>query len=154
MKNASLPSHFRPARWRSMRRLALSALILATPALCIAQSIITTVAGTGTRGFSGDGGAATSAQLGGGTGTTLGVAVDNAGNLLIVDGGNNRIRTVSAAGIITTIAGGGGAGANGDGGLATKAQIFPGGVTADSAGNLFIAQGASIRKVNAAGIIS
>jgi uncharacterized protein (TIGR03437 family) len=154
MKNASLRSHFPPARLMSIRRLAVSALILATPALCIAQSIITTVAGTGTRGFSGDGGAATSAQLGGGTGTTLGVAVDNVGNLLIVDGGNNRIRKVSATGIITTVAGGGGAGANGDGGLATKAQIFPGGVTGDSAGNLFIAQGASIRKVNAAGIIS
>ena len=82
------------------------------------------------------------------------MAVDNSGNLLIVDGGNNRIRKVDAAGIITTIAGGGSAVGGGDGGLATNAQVFPGGVAVDGAGNLYIAQGASIRKVNSAGIIS
>ena len=132
----------------------MAAFVLAAPMFCQTQGAITTVAGTGVTGFSGDGGPATSAKLGAGpgTGAVLGVAVDNAGNLLIVDGGNKRIRKVNAAGVITTIAGGGGA--TGDGGLATRAQVFPGSVAADSAGNLYIAQGASIRKVNTAGIIS
>ena len=128
----------------------VSVLLAGSSLPCGAQAVITTVAGTGTGGFSGDGGAATNAKLGGG----LGVAVDNSGNLLIVDGGNNRIRKVDAAGIITTIAGGGSAVGGGDGGLATNAQVFPGGVAVDGAGNLYIAQGASIRKVNSAGIIS
>lgn len=123
--------------------------------LCRAQALITTVAGTGVTGFSGDGGPATNAKLGAGFGTVLNVAVDNAGNLLIVDGGNNRIRKVDGAGIITTIAGGGAAGSGGgDGGPATKAQVFPGSVSVDSAGNMYISQGASIRKVNTDGIIS
>ena len=128
----------------------VSMLLAGSSLPCGAQAVITTVAGTGTGGFSGDGGAATNAKLGG----ALGVAVDNSGNLLIVDGGNNRIRKVDAAGIITTIAGGGSAVGGGDGGLATNAQVFPGGVAVDGAGNLYIAQGASIRKVNSAGIIS
>ena len=132
---------------------AVFTAVLTSPVLC-QQGIITTVAGTGLTGFTGDGGPATSARLGAGpgTGATLGVSVDNSGNLLIVDGGNRRIRKVNAAGIITTVAGGGPA--TGDGGLATGAQIFPGSVTADSAGNLYIAQGASIRKVNTSGIVS
>lgn len=113
-----------------------------------AQSVITTFAGTGTAGFSGDGGPATSAKLGGG----LVVNVDNAGNVLIVDGGNNRIRKVNSAGVITTVAGGGSA--FGDGGPATGAMVFPGSVTTDAAGNMYISQGASIRKVDTAGIIS
>ncbi len=117
---------------------------------CGAQAIITTVAGTGTGGFSGDGGPAINAKLGG----SLGVAADHSGNLLIVDGGNNRIRKVDAAGIITTIAGGGSAAGSGDGGPATNAQVFPNSVTEDGAGNLYLSQGASIRKVNTAGIIS
>ena len=126
--------------------------ILTGPSLCRAQQgVITTFAGNGTRGSSGDGGLATSAQIGG---QPLGVATDNAGNVYIMDGGNNRIRKVNATGIITTVAGGGTAVGTGDGGLATSAQIFPGGVAVDGAGNLYIAQGASIRKVNTAGILS
>src|ERR1039457_583115 len=77
-------------------------LLMALPVLIHAQAgIITTVAGTGTPGFSGDGGPAASAQISG-LGQTLNVAVDNAGNLLIVDGGNHRIRKVNAAGTINT----------------------------------------------------
>jgi len=117
---------------------------------CYAQATITTAAGTGSAGFSGDGGPAINAKLSG----QLTVAVDNSGNLLISDGGNSRIRKVDASGTITTIAGGGAPGVNGDGGLATSAQVFPSGVTVDSTGNMYIAQGASIRKVNTAGIIS
>jgi uncharacterized protein (TIGR03437 family) len=115
-----------------------------------AQTTITTVAGTGVTGFSGDGGPAINAKLSG----PLNVAVDNSGNLLIVDGGNNRIRKVDGSGTITTIAGGGSPGANGDGGPATKALIFPSSVALDAAGNMYIAQGASIRKVDTTGIIT
>lgn len=125
-----------------------------TAGLCHAQSVITTLAGTGVTGFSGDGGPAANARLGAGPGTggILTVTVDNAGNVLIVDGGNRRIRKVDAAGIITTIAGGGPSTAEGV--AATTASIFPGSVTVDAAGNLYIAQAASIRKVSTAGLIT
>ncbi len=104
-----------------------------------ATGIITTVAGNGTRGYSGDGGPATSAQLSG----PLGVAVDGAGNLYIADGNNARVRKVTAAtGIITTIAGNGIFGYSGDGGPATSAQLGPGaGVAVDTAGNVYVPDG-------------
>jgi hypothetical protein len=79
---------------------------------------INTVAGNGTRGFSGDGGSATEAQL-----DVLGIAVDNADNLFIADYGNSRVRRVSPDGIITTVAGSGTPGYSGDGGLAMDAQL-------------------------------
>ncbi len=83
--------------------------------------MITTVAGNGTPGFSGDNGPATSAQLYG----PSAVAVDSAGNLYIADTVNNRIRKVSN-GVITTVAGNGTAGFSGDNGPATSAQLaFP-----------------------------
>lgn len=115
--------------------------------------IISTLAGNGTSGFSGDGGAATGAQLAG----PDGVAVDKAGNLYIADSGNMRIRKVSAAGIITTVAGSGNCCNEGDGGPATSAQLsFPSGVAVDTAGNLYIADNGDnrIRMVNSASIIS
>jgi len=96
--------------------------------------ILTVVAGNGTNGLSGDGGTATSAQLA----SPIGVAVDSAGNLYIADLGNSRVRKLSN-GLITTVAGGGGA-YLGDGGPATSAQLnAPYGVAVDSAGNLYIA---------------
>jgi sugar lactone lactonase YvrE len=105
----------------------------------VSNGLITTVAGTGIAGFSGDGGLATSAQL---TGPT-GVAVDAAGNLYIVDTGNGRIRLVSK-GAIKTVAGGGTS--FGDNGPATSAQLsFPYGVAVDLAGNLYIADPGSER---------
>jgi uncharacterized protein (TIGR03437 family) len=67
------------------------------------QGIITTVAGNGTRGFSGDGGPATAAQLN----SPRGLAADKLGNLYIADSGNLRVRRVSPAGLIYTVAGGG-----------------------------------------------
>ena len=98
---------------------------------------ITTVAGNGIAGFSGDGGPATSAGLD----RPLAVALDNAGNLFIADRSNRRIRRVDAAtGVITTVAGTGVFGFNGDGIPATSAHLAnPSGVAVDSAGNPFIA---------------
>ena len=83
---------------------------------------ITTVAGNGTAGYSGDGGQAISAQLAKPPG---GLAVDAAGNFYIADSNNNRIRKVSMTGIIATVAGNGTAGFAGDGGQATVAQLNP-----------------------------
>jgi sugar lactone lactonase YvrE len=97
---------------------------------------ITTVAGNGTPGFSGDGGPATSAQLS----SVPGLALDLAGNLWIADSGANRIRRVTPDGNIATVAGTGACGFSGDGGPAVAAQLcVPGGIAADSAGNVFIA---------------
>ena len=108
--------------------------------------IISTVAGNGTAGYSGDGGAATSAELN----NTFDVAVDSNANLYIADGYNQRIRKVTPAGIISTVAGDGTPGYNGDGGAATSAELYsPEGVAVDSRGNLYIAdyQNQRIRKV-------
>jgi hypothetical protein len=98
--------------------------------------IITTVAGNGTGGYSGDGGAATIAELH----YPMGVAVDGAGNLYIADYDNERVREVNAVtGIITTVAGNGTAGYSGDGGAATSAELNePTSVAVDGEGNLFI----------------
>ena len=101
-----------------------------------ATGIIRTVAGNGTVGFSGDGGPATSAQLNG----PLGITVDAAGNLYIADRGNNRVRRVTSAGVMGTIAGRGVSGFSGDGGSPLNAQIFfPGDVAVDAAGTIYIA---------------
>ena len=118
------------------------------------DGVITTVAGNGTSGFSGDGGPATSAELF--SPETL--AVDGVGNLFIGESGNHRIRKVSLDGIISTVAGNGTSGFSGDGGPASSAQLaFPRGVAVDAAGNLFIGEGESgnrIRKVSSNGIIT
>ena len=113
--------------------------------------IITTVAGTDEQGFSGDGGPATAAQLGG----PLAVAFDSQGNLFIADHWNNRVRKIDRAGIITTVAGTGEQGFSGDGGPATAAQLgYPDSVAFDSQGNLYIAGSWSIRRVTTAGTIT
>ena len=114
---------------------------------------ITTVAGTGEFGFSGDGGPATAALLG----TPSGVAVDGAGNLYIADISNHRIRKVDSTGTITTVAGTGEFGFSGDGGTASQAQINrPQGVAVDGAGNLYVADTLNnrIRKVDSTGVIT
>jgi trimeric autotransporter adhesin len=113
---------------------------------------IITVAGGGPQGLS-DGGPATSAQLINPTS----VAVDTAGNLFIADTNNNRIRKVTSAGVISTVAGNGNVGFSGDGGPAASAQLSsPSGVAVDNAGNLFIADKDNhcVRKVTPSGAIS
>ena len=115
------------------------------------SGIITTFAGMGL--FGGDGGAATLALIN----QPNAVSVDLFGNVYIVDSGNNRIRKVSNSGIITTFAGTGDYGSNGDGGVAISAQFkYPCGISADGNGNVYIADANNnkIRMVNAAGIIT
>ncbi len=116
--------------------------------------VITTFAGIGSHGYSGDNGPAANAQLS----FPIGLAFDNAGNLYIGDYGNNVVRkVVMATGVITTIAGNGTAGFSGDGGPATAAQLsYPMGLATDTAGNLYIADGCDcIRKIAAqSGVIT
>ncbi len=117
----------------------------------VAGGIITSVAGNGLCGYSGDGGPATSASLNYPSGT----AVDSAGNLYIADTLNCRVRKLTA-GTISTIAGNGLCGYSGDGGPATGASLnVPSGVAVDSAGNLYVADAANcrVRKV-AGGVIT
>jgi sugar lactone lactonase YvrE len=121
------------------------------------NGIITTVAGNGVLGYSGDGGPATNASLHLAPGAPCGVALDAVGNLYIGDAGNNRIRKVDTKGIITTIAGNGSSGYSGDGGTATNASLSsPSGVVFDPAGSLYIADQANnrVRKVDTNGIIT
>jgi uncharacterized protein (TIGR03437 family) len=118
----------------------------------ISNGTITAYAGNGTPGYSGNGGSATAATLN----TPVGLAVDKSGNLYIADQGNNVVRMVSAAGIITTFAGNGTQGYSGNGGPAASAQLNgPQGVTVDSSGNVYIADtlNSVIREVTPNGII-
>jgi trimeric autotransporter adhesin len=153
---------FQP-RWPGLRQDALfakdsSGNVIATvllygtglgPELALYPGIISTVAGTGTWSYSGDGGPALSATLT----NPQGVAIDNAGNLYVADSISQVVRKVNAAtGVISTVAGNGLVGYSGDGGLAVKATLNnPLAVALDGAGNLYIAdQGNNaIRKVNA-----
>ena len=115
--------------------------------------IITTIAGTGFSGFTGDGGPATNAKIY----APRGITSDNAGNIFFSDYANNRIRKITTTGIISTVAGNGLPGFSGDGGQATAAQLnFAWGVGVDALGNLYIADqmNCRIRKVNTSGIIS
>jgi uncharacterized protein (TIGR03437 family) len=122
------------------------------------DGIITTIAGTGVAGFSGDGGSALDAQFD----YISGLAVDAAGNIYVADAIDNRVRKITPAGIITTFAGTGDIGSAGDNGPATSAQIdTPRRLVFDSAGNLYIVQGlpdaepdSRIRKVDTRGIIT
>jgi uncharacterized protein (TIGR03437 family) len=115
--------------------------------------IITTIAGTGVQGYTGDGGPAASATLG----RPVALAVDAGGNLFYVDSVDQCVRRISAAGIISTVAGNGVEAFSGDGGLAISASLaFPLGVALDSAGNIYVADANNnrIRMINPGGIIT
>jgi hypothetical protein len=122
------------------------------------SGIISTIAGDGYSGSTGDGGAATAATLN----FPGGLALDASGNLYIADQSNHKIRKIDlATGIITTVAGTGTSGSSGDGGPATAAELDnPVGVAIDASGNLYIGGSTSggvglIRKVNlSTGIIT
>jgi uncharacterized protein (TIGR03437 family) len=114
---------------------------------------LTRIAGTGQPGYSGDGSAATNALLS----VPMGIVVDGAGSVYVADLGASVVRKVAPSGIISTVAGTGGAGFSGDGGPATAAQLNgPFGLALDSAGNLYIADSNNncVRKISANGSIS
>jgi len=115
------------------------------------EGTISTLAGDGNAGFSGDGGPAVQARLN----YPYDLAIDANGNLLIADLYNQRIRKVTPEGIISTVAGNGTAGSGGDGGRATDAQLsYAYAVACDAKGNLLIGEGNRIRKVTPDGITS
>jgi len=116
------------------------------------QGVITTIAGNGQGGFSGDGAAAVNAAIQ----NPQDVAVDSVGNLYIAATGQNRVRKVSPAGVISTFAGNGSAVYSGDGGPATSAGVGnPHSLALDAAGNLYILDNAArIRKVSPDGTIT
>ncbi len=118
----------------------------------VSTGIITTVAGSLTGGYTGDGGPATAATLS----NPIGLCFDGSGNLYACDYYNNCIRKINTAGIISTIAGTGSATYGGDGGPATAADIQPQGICTDPAGNFYIADGVNyrVRKIDVSGVIS
>lgn len=119
----------------------------------ISSGTINTIAGSGTTGYTGDGAAATKAELSDPTG----IALDSSGNLYIADSTNNVIRMVSTSGNITTFAGNNTVGFIGDGGLAVDAELSnPTAVAVDSFGNVFICDAGNnvIRKVSSANIFT
>jgi uncharacterized protein (TIGR03437 family) len=117
-----------------------------------ADGRISTFAGTGRKGYSGDGGAPGSAQIG----YASSVAVDSAGNVYFTDTDTFRIRKVSPAGNIMTIAGNGKRSFAGDGGPAVAAQLYPADICLDREGNLYVADQDNhrVRKITATGDIS
>jgi trimeric autotransporter adhesin len=117
-----------------------------------ADGNIVTVAGNGSQGYSGDGGAAINASLN----APLGVAVDPSGNFYIADSASHVIRKVTLDGNINTIAGTGAPGFTGDGGPAISAQIAsPTGIAADPYGNIFFVDGTTrIREISSGGTIA
>ncbi|MCY4437437.1 MAG: NHL repeat-containing protein [Chloroflexi bacterium] len=117
------------------------------------EGIISTIAGTGVSGFSGDGGPGAAALLA----SPTGIAVASDGTLYIADTRNHRVRKLTVDGTITTVAGTGAAGYNGDGGPATLARLNnPRGVTVSADGKLYIVdrENRRIRMVDADGLIS
>lgn len=113
--------------------------------------IISTIAGTGVAGYNGDNIPATSAKINGAF-----ICLDKAGNIYLAEYNNRRVRKISTAGVITTIAGTGAIGSSGDGGPATNAMLSPNNITIDNVGNLYIPDpyASVVRKINTSGIIS
>ena len=144
-----------------MKKVALLLLLTVSVFSCARVfgqgGIITTIAGIGVNGFSGDGGPATDATFG--ATEILGMAIDDNGNIYISDNDNRRIRKINNLGVITTIAGFGSGWcfSCGDGGPATDADlVLPEGIALDKIGNLYITEsfGNRIRKIDTFGIIT
>jgi uncharacterized protein (TIGR03437 family) len=140
-----------------LKKNAKWAMALMVPGMAMAQITpsytISAFAGNYNSGFSGDGSAATSAQLS----APFAAAVDKSGNVYIADQFNNRIRKVTTSGTISTVAGNGTSGYTGDGSAATSAELSnPEGIAVDSSGNLYIADTSNcvVRKVTSSGTIS
>lgn len=144
-----------------LKKNAKWAMAICAPLWCTGLAIgqitptfaISTFAGNYTSGFSGDGSAASGAELA----SPFAVAVDKSGNVYIADQFNNRIRKVDRNGNISTVAGNGTSGYTGDGGAATSAELSdPEGIAIDSSGNLYISDTANsvVRKVSTSGTIS
>ncbi|HTR54449.1 MAG TPA: DUF4215 domain-containing protein [Kofleriaceae bacterium] len=137
---------------------SLGGLVIADSAAHVVRHVdsagtITTIAGTGVLGNTGDGGPAISARLH----APSGVAIDGMARVLISDSGSHSVRRIDTAGVITTIAGTGTPGSSGDGGPATSAQLdSPAGVTVDAQGLVIIADSGNyrIRRIDASGNIS
>lgn len=116
------------------------------------NGIISTFAGTGVSGFSGDGGPAAAAELS----APRTMTIDGDDNLFVFEWGNTRVRRISSDGTITTVAGDGDFGTDGDGGLAIDASLEDTkGLAIDDAGNLYISDESTdvVRRVNTAGVI-
>ena len=115
------------------------------------SGVITTVAGNGTQGNSGDSGLATSAEFG----VITGLAISSNGGIYVADRGAHRVRRIGSNGIITPLAGTGTSGYSGDGGPATSAKLSrPSGLALDSSGHLFIGDGTVVRVVSPQGTIN
>ena len=115
------------------------------------SGIISTIAGTGSAGFGGDGGPATAAVFT----EVRDMVSDSTGNLYIVDAGNFRVRKISSAGTVSTIAGNGLVGSSGDGGPATAASFMqPTGIAIDGSGYLYITDGPKVRGISTTGMIT
>jgi sugar lactone lactonase YvrE len=110
----------------------------------ISTGVITTVAGTGEYGYTGDGGQATATSLAG----PSGIALDESGNIYIADSAIQRIfKVTNSTGVITSVAGTGEAGYSGDGGQATSAMLFySSGIALDLSQNVYVADSSRIRK--------
>ena len=136
-----------------MKRIGLLIFVIVfTCSLNTSAQTIMTIAGNGIAGFSGDAGAATAAEIFG----PYGIALDGLGNTYFVDQGNQRIRKINASGTISTIAGTGVAGYNGDTVAINSELNNPTGVAADARGNVYIADYGNnrVRKIDTAGRIS
>ncbi|HEV2352239.1 MAG TPA: choice-of-anchor D domain-containing protein [Terriglobia bacterium] len=121
-----------------VRLVNMQSSVLQVFGVTVQPGTIQTIAGNGIEGYSGDGGPATSAELA----NPQGIAMDSNGNLYIADWANTRIRKVSATtGIISTVAGAGGSGSDGDGQLATNAHMtFPVAIALDAQGNIYFSE--------------
>jgi len=116
------------------------------------SGIIITIAGTGTAGYTGNGGPATLATLDG----PFAIAISTSGDIFFTETDNNCIRKIDSSGTISTIAGTGTSGYNGDGIQATMAQLNgPGGIAIDNTGNIYVADGGNhrIRRIDVSGAI-